>query len=81
MADRLAALPLIHEPGTKWSYSISLDLLGRVIEVAAGQPFDVPEGAAVRPAGHDEHRFMVAPRCRPVHQQLRTLWRRADPRP
>ena len=40
MADRLAALPLIYEPGTQWSYSISLDLLGRVIEVAAGQPFD-----------------------------------------
>ncbi|MBU0825852.1 MAG: beta-lactamase family protein [Alphaproteobacteria bacterium] len=40
MADRLAALPLIYEPGTQWSYSISLDLLGRVIEVAADQPFD-----------------------------------------
>ncbi|HMO74801.1 MAG TPA: serine hydrolase domain-containing protein [Sphingopyxis sp.] len=40
MADRLAALPLIYEPGTKWSYSISLDLLGRVIEVASGQSFD-----------------------------------------
>jgi CubicO group peptidase (beta-lactamase class C family) len=39
-ADRLAKLPLVYEPGTKWSYSISLDLLGRVIEVAAGQPFD-----------------------------------------
>ncbi|UNU44209.1 class A beta-lactamase-related serine hydrolase [Sphingopyxis sp. YF1] len=40
MADRLAALPLVYEPGTKWSYSISLDLLGRVIEVASGQSFD-----------------------------------------
>lgn len=40
MADRLAALPLVYEPGTKWSYSISLDLLGRVIEVVSGQPFD-----------------------------------------
>jgi CubicO group peptidase (beta-lactamase class C family) len=40
MADRLAALPLIYEPGSQWSYSISLDLLGRVIEVAARQPFD-----------------------------------------
>lgn len=40
MVDRLAALPLVYEPGTKWSYSISLDLLGRVIEVASGQSFD-----------------------------------------
>lgn len=39
-ADRLAKLPLVYEPGTKWSYSVSLDLLGRVIEVAAGQDFD-----------------------------------------
>ncbi|MFM9977554.1 MAG: serine hydrolase domain-containing protein [Sphingomonadaceae bacterium] len=35
-ADRLAALPLIADPGAKWSYSASLDLLGRVIEVASG---------------------------------------------
>jgi CubicO group peptidase (beta-lactamase class C family) len=39
-ADRLAKLPLVYEPGTRWSYSVSLDLLGRVIEVVAGQPFD-----------------------------------------
>ncbi|WP_225204749.1 serine hydrolase domain-containing protein [Novosphingobium huizhouense] len=39
-ADRLAALPLVYEPGSRWSYSVSLDLLGRVIEVVAGMPFD-----------------------------------------
>jgi CubicO group peptidase (beta-lactamase class C family) len=39
-ADRLAALPLVHQPGTKWSYSVALDLLGRVIEVVSGQSFD-----------------------------------------
>lgn len=39
-ADRLATLPLVAEPGTKWSYSVSLDLLGRVIEIASGMPFD-----------------------------------------
>lgn len=39
-ADRLATMPLVYQPGTKWSYSISLDLLGRVIEVVSGQPFD-----------------------------------------
>lgn len=40
MADRLAKLPLVYEPGTQWSYSVSLDLLGRVIEVVSGQAFD-----------------------------------------
>jgi CubicO group peptidase (beta-lactamase class C family) len=39
-ADRLATLPLVYEPGTRWSYSVSLDLLGRVIEVASGKAFD-----------------------------------------
>lgn len=39
-ADRLATLPLIADPGSRWSYSVSLDLLGRVIEVASGMPFD-----------------------------------------
>ena len=39
-ADRLAKLPLVYEPGTKWSYSVSLDLLGRVIEVASGKTFE-----------------------------------------
>lgn len=39
-AQRVASLPLIAEPGTRWSYSISLDLLGRVIEVVSGMEFD-----------------------------------------
>lgn len=37
---RLASLPLRWEPSTRWSYSCSIDLLGRVIEVASGMPFD-----------------------------------------
>jgi CubicO group peptidase (beta-lactamase class C family) len=39
-AERVATLPLIAEPGTKWSYSIGLDVLGRVIEVASGMSFE-----------------------------------------
>ncbi|MEG3123768.1 serine hydrolase domain-containing protein [Sphingomonas sp. GB1N7] len=39
-ANRVASLPLVYEPGTKWSYSIGLDVMGRVIEVASGQRFD-----------------------------------------
>ncbi|WP_324826932.1 serine hydrolase domain-containing protein [Qipengyuania zhejiangensis] len=39
-ADRLAKVPLVLQPGTKWSYSVGLDLLGRVIEVAGGMRFD-----------------------------------------
>lgn len=39
-ADRLATLPLMYQPATKWSYSCSLDLLGRVIEVVSGMEFE-----------------------------------------
>ena len=39
-ADRLATLPLMYQPATKWSYSCSIDLLGRVIEVASGMEFE-----------------------------------------
>jgi len=39
-ADKVATVPLRAEPGTEWNYSISLDILGRVIEVASGMPFD-----------------------------------------
>ncbi|WP_375381720.1 serine hydrolase domain-containing protein [uncultured Sphingomonas sp.] len=39
-ANRVATLPLIAEPGTKWSYSIGLDVMGAVIERASGMPFD-----------------------------------------
>lgn len=39
-ADRLAKAPLVLQPGTKWSYSVGLDLMGRVIEVVSGQSLD-----------------------------------------
>jgi CubicO group peptidase (beta-lactamase class C family) len=39
-ADRLAGLPLMYQPATRWSYSCSIDLLGRVIEVASGMEFE-----------------------------------------
>jgi CubicO group peptidase (beta-lactamase class C family) len=38
-ADRIATLPLMHEPDTRWSYSAGLDVLGYVIEAASGMPF------------------------------------------
>lgn len=39
-ADGMAQLPLVYQPGTRWSYSAGLDILGRVIEVASGQSFE-----------------------------------------
>ena len=41
MADKLAQIPLAFDPGTDWTYSVAIDVLGRVIEVAGGEPLDV----------------------------------------
>jgi CubicO group peptidase (beta-lactamase class C family) len=38
--SRLAKLPLAYHPGRTWEYSVSTDVLGRVIEVVSGIPFD-----------------------------------------
>jgi CubicO group peptidase (beta-lactamase class C family) len=37
---RAARTPLVHQPGAIWDYSISQDVLGRLIEVVSGQPLD-----------------------------------------
>ncbi|SMO44878.1 serine hydrolase domain-containing protein [Gracilimonas mengyeensis] len=37
---KLAALPLHHHPGEKFTYSEGLDVLGYFVEVISGQPFD-----------------------------------------
>jgi CubicO group peptidase (beta-lactamase class C family) len=38
--DAVAALPLFEHPGERWRYGGSADVLARVVEVAAGEPFD-----------------------------------------
>jgi CubicO group peptidase (beta-lactamase class C family) len=40
LADSLARLPLLFEPGTRWNYSLAIDVLGRVVEAASGKPLD-----------------------------------------
>jgi CubicO group peptidase (beta-lactamase class C family) len=35
--DRLCKAPLAQQPGTMWEYSLSVDMLGRVVEAASGQ--------------------------------------------
>ena len=59
-ADTLATVPLVYQPGTKWSYSVGLDLMGRVIEVVEGKPFDqVLQERIFDPAGMTSTYFTV----------------------
>jgi CubicO group peptidase (beta-lactamase class C family) len=36
----LTQIPLLYEPGTRWNYSVSVDVLGRLVEVMSGKSFD-----------------------------------------
>ena len=40
MSRAISGAPLLFQPGTQWNYGINTDLLGRIVEVASGQPFD-----------------------------------------
>ncbi|MGI1679272.1 MAG: beta-lactamase family protein [Cellvibrionaceae bacterium] len=41
MVTELGKIPLQYQPGSKWHYSVSVDVLGRLVEVLSGQPLDV----------------------------------------
>jgi CubicO group peptidase (beta-lactamase class C family) len=38
--ERLAKQPLLFNPGERWEYSLGVDVLGRLVEVVSGKPFD-----------------------------------------
>ncbi len=56
--ERALTLPLFEAPGTRWRYGGSADVLARVMEVAAGQPFpEILRERIFEPLGmvHTEH--------------------------
>lgn len=63
--DSLAGIPLLFQPGTRWSYSSGLDVAGRVIEVASGQTLDrFLEDQVFRPLGMHDTVFRIRPGVR-----------------
>ena len=62
LADSLAHLPLVFSPGTKWNYSFSTDVLGRIIEVVSGTALDrFLDSAMFQPLGMKMTGFRVKP--------------------
>jgi CubicO group peptidase (beta-lactamase class C family) len=41
VVDRLARLPLVHDPGESFTYGLHTDIVGRLIEVISGKPLDL----------------------------------------
>ena len=59
-ARQAAALPLLASPGDRWNYGVSTDILGRVVEVASGRPFDAfLRERILEPLGMDDTGFVV----------------------
>lgn len=57
---RLAALPLAYEPGTKWQYSVSMDVQGAIIERISGRKLaDFMESRIFRPLRMVDTGFFV----------------------
>ena len=62
MAARLAAIPLAFEPGKDWIYSVSIDVLGLVVERASGMKLDrFLEARILRPLDMKDTGFSVPP--------------------
>ena len=39
-AEKLANVPLLYDPGTRWSYSMATDVCGYLVQMISGQPFE-----------------------------------------
>jgi CubicO group peptidase (beta-lactamase class C family) len=58
----LAALPLMHQPGTAWEYGLSTDVLGRVVEIVAGDSLgEVLRARIFEPLGMADAAFYTPP--------------------
>lgn len=56
----LATKPLVFQPGTRWMYGMSTDVLGYVVEVVSGQPFgDFLADRITGPLGMDQTSFVL----------------------
>ncbi|MDF2157309.1 serine hydrolase domain-containing protein [Algoriphagus sp. CAU 1675] len=76
---KLAKLPLHHEPGSKYTYSEGLDVLGYFIEIVSGMPFDqFLKERIFDPLGMNDTRFYLsaqqAPRLVTVHTYRNSAW-------
>lgn len=40
MAEKLGEIPLLHQPGTRWHYSVSTDVLGHLVERVSGESLE-----------------------------------------
>ena len=62
MLKNLGQIPLAHQPGTVWEYSIAVDVLGLLVERVAGKPLDIAlKEMLFDPLGMNDTAFWVPP--------------------
>lgn len=70
--DALGRLPLMNQPGARFTYGLSVDVLGRLIEVLSGQPLDQYLRARIfGPLGMRDTYFYLPPA---LHARLQPLY-------
>lgn len=76
LADRIATVPLIHEPSAKWNYGLAIDVLGRLVEIWNEKPLaDVLAERVFEPLGMEDTAFYIEEQRR---DQLATMYNRKD---
>ena len=59
----LATIPLLFQPSSKWRYSVSIDVLGRILEVIMKSPLqDILKNQIFLPLGMDDTDFYISKR-------------------
>lgn len=62
MSAKLASVPLLFEPGTRWLYGPSVDVQARLVEVLSGKPFaEVLKERVLDPLRMSETRYTLRP--------------------
>jgi CubicO group peptidase (beta-lactamase class C family) len=65
MIDKLAKIPLLFQPGTRWVYGASMDIQGYIVEKLSGQPLpDFMQQHIFGPLGMKDTGFFVPPEKR-----------------
>ncbi|WP_375484153.1 serine hydrolase domain-containing protein [uncultured Jatrophihabitans sp.] len=60
VVDGFASMPLLFQPGTEWNYSVSTDVLGRLVEVLTGQSLeDALRSMIFEPLGMTDTQFAL----------------------
>ena len=66
MMKKVADIPLLYEPGARWSYSIAVDIQGYLVQKLSGQKFgDYLRQHVTGPIGMADTAFYVTPEQKP----------------